>query len=71
MKLILASASPRRRELLGMLGLHIDIFVPDNINVKVSSNCIFGGISNKTSVHKDAPTIYISGTCMFGGVEIK
>lgn len=49
----------------------IDIFVPDNINVKVSSNCIFGGISNKTSVHKDAPTIYISGTCMFGGVEIK
>ena len=48
-----------------------DIFVPDNINVKVSSNCIFGGISNKTSVHKDAPTIYISGTCMFGGVEIK
>ncbi len=29
MKLILASASPRRRELLGMLGLHIDIFVPD------------------------------------------
>ena len=49
----------------------IDIFVPDNINVKVSSNCIFGGISNKTAVHKDAPTIYISGTCMFGGVEIK
>ena len=47
------------------------IFGPDNINVKVSSNCIFGGISNKTSVHKDAPTIYISGTCMFGGVEIK
>lgn len=49
----------------------IDIFVPAGINVKVSSNCIFGGISNKTSVHKDAPTIYISGTCMFGGVEIK
>lgn len=49
----------------------IDIFVPDNINVKVNSNCIFGGISNKTTVQKDAPTIYISGTCMFGGVEIK
>jgi len=29
MKLILASKSPRRRELLSMLGLHIDIFVPD------------------------------------------
>ncbi len=49
----------------------IDILVPDHINVKVSSNCIFGGISNKTAAHKDAPTIYISGTCMFGGVEIK
>ena len=49
----------------------IDILVPDNVNVKVNSNCIFGGISNKTVAHKDAPTIYISGTCMFGGVEIK
>ncbi len=49
----------------------IDILVPANVNVKVSSNCIFGGISNKTAVHKEAPTIYISGTCMFGGVEIK
>ena len=49
----------------------IDIFVPDNVNVKVSSNCIFGGVSNKTATHKDAPTIYVSGTCMFGGVEIK
>ena len=49
----------------------IDILVPGNINVKVSSNCIFGGISNKTAAHKEAPTIYISGTCMFGGVEIK
>ncbi len=29
MKLILASQSPRRRELLSMLGLHIDLFVPD------------------------------------------
>lgn len=49
----------------------VDILVPDNINVKVSSNSIFGGVSNKTAAHKDAPTIYISGTCMFGGVEIK
>ncbi|MEE0970694.1 MAG: LiaF-related protein [Clostridia bacterium] len=49
----------------------VDIFVPDNVNVKVNSNCIFGGFSNKTAVHKDAPTIYITGTCMFGGVDIK
>jgi len=49
----------------------IDLLVPDTVNVKVSSNCIFGGISNKTSAHKDAPTIYVDGTCLFGGVEIK
>lgn len=49
----------------------IDILAPSGVNVKVNSNCIFGGISNKTAVHKDAPTIYISGICMFGGAEIK
>lgn len=49
----------------------IDILVPSNVNVKVSSNSIFGGVSNKTSFVKDAPTIYIGGTCMFGGVDIK
>ena len=49
----------------------IDILVPDNINVKVSSNSIFGGTSNRTGVHKDVPTIYVSGTCVFGGIEIK
>lgn len=49
----------------------VDIFVPDHVNVKVNANCIFGGISNKTAVHKDAPTIYISGICIFGGAEIK
>lgn len=49
----------------------IDIFVPAGVNVKVSSNSIFGGVSNKTAVHKNAPTVYVGGTCMFGGVEIK
>ena len=49
----------------------IDILVPDNVNVKVNSNCIFGGVSNKTSVNKGAFTIYVNGTCMFGGVEIR
>ena len=48
----------------------IDIMVPDHVNVKVSSNCIFGGVSNKTAIHKDAPTIYVNGICIFGGVDI-
>lgn len=49
----------------------VDIFVPDTVNVKVSSDSLFGGVSNKTAAHKDAPTVYVSGTCMFGGIEIK
>lgn len=49
----------------------IDILVPDNINVKVNSNSIFGGVSNKTTAKKDVPTVYISGSCIFGGADIK
>lgn len=49
----------------------IQIFLPDNINVKVCSDSVFGGISNKTKGDPDAPTIYISGGCLFGGVNIK
>ncbi len=49
----------------------VDILVPSGVNVKVRSNSIFGGVSNKTAVYVDAPTIYISGTCIFGGVDIK
>lgn len=49
----------------------IDIFVPDNINIKLNTTSIFGGASNKKPAQKDVPTLYISGTCMFGGVEIK
>lgn len=51
----------------------VDILVPDNVNVKISSNSVFGGIENKAS-HRDipgAPTLYIQGTCLFGGVDIK
>ena len=49
----------------------IDIIVPDTVNVKANTTSIFGGVSNMTSAHKDAPTIYVNGVCMFGGVDIK
>lgn len=49
----------------------VDILVPKGVNVKVRSNSIFGGVSNKTAIYPDAPTIYVSGLSMFGGVEIK
>lgn len=49
----------------------ITILMPETVNVKVSTNSMFGGTSNKTPVREGVPTVYISGTCMFGGVEIK
>lgn len=50
----------------------IDIFIPDNVNIKINSNSMFGGISNKKKANKDAEfTIYVSGTCLFGGVTIQ
>lgn len=50
----------------------VEIFVPDNVNVKVKSTPIFGGVSNKAKYDKDnQTTIYIDAFCMFGGVDIK
>ncbi len=51
----------------------IDIYVPEDINVKVSSTSIFGGISDKRIQKcKDSSiTIYINATCLFGGVDVK
>ncbi|MCI9063593.1 MAG: cell wall-active antibiotics response protein [Clostridia bacterium] len=50
----------------------IEIFVPQDVNVKVKATPIFGGVSNKALQNKDSQkTIYIDAFCMFGGVEIK
>lgn len=49
----------------------VDILVPEGVNVKTSVSSIFGGTTNKTAVHTNGPTVYVSGLCMFGGVEIK
>lgn len=51
----------------------IDILVPNNINVRINSNSIFGGASNKTAHNQieNAVTLYIKADCLFGGVEIK
>ena len=51
----------------------ITILVPDHVNVKINSNSIFGGVSDKKHrlAVQDAVTIYINATCMFGGVDIK
>lgn len=52
----------------------IDIMTPQDVNIKVASTPIFGGVDNKrrnTPVVHEAPTIYVNATCMFGGVDIK
>ncbi len=52
----------------------IDIRVPKNMKVKIKSNSIFGGVSEKRRNIKEtssSQTIYINASCMFGGVEIK
>ena len=51
----------------------IDIFVPENVKVKVKSSSIFGGVSDKKrhSENSEFHTLYINATCLFGGVEIK
>lgn len=51
----------------------IDIWVPDDVNVKVDSNSIFGGVDAKRheNRYENTRTIYINSTCMFGGVDIK
>ena len=51
----------------------IDIIVPANVNVKVNSNSIFGGVNDKkhNNSKENAHTLYVNATCMFGGVEIK
>ena len=51
----------------------IDIFLPDNVNVKVKSSAIFGGVSDKKKRQhiEGAVTVYINADAAFGGVDIK
>lgn len=50
----------------------ITVYVPPTVNVKVETNAVFGGVSNKTVYTKEnTVTLFITGECMFGGVEIK
>jgi predicted membrane protein len=50
----------------------ITILVPANVNVKVQTTSLFGGVTNKASANiYNGITIYVSGSCMFGGVDIK
>lgn len=51
----------------------IEIYVPSDVQIKVKSVPIFGGVSDKSprTVKEGSHTIYINSTSVFGGVEIK
>lgn len=50
----------------------VTIYTPKDINIKVVSLPIFGGVTNKNvNSGNNKTTLYINATCIFGGVEIK
>lgn len=51
----------------------VDIYVPDDVEIKVKSTSVFGGVDNnkKNSGDKKKHIIYVNATCIFGGVDIK
>ena len=51
----------------------IEIYVPENVKIKVKSNSIFGGVNSKVNniLDEKVPTIYINGKVVFGGIEVK
>lgn len=51
----------------------ITIYAPKDVNVKISSTAIFGGVTDerKNKAKDNKYTIYVNATSLFGGVEIK
>ena len=51
----------------------IDIYVPNNVKVKIKSLPFFGNVEDKTKKNNTEKeiTIYVDAICIFGGVEIK
>lgn len=49
----------------------IDIIVPEDVKVVISSASFFGGAENKRKNNDGKHTIYVNCNCVFGGVDIK
>lgn len=51
----------------------VDIFLPQDVNVRVASTAVFGGTDNhiKRPEMPEWPTVYIKATAVFGGIDIK
>ncbi len=49
----------------------IDIVLPENVCVKVSSFSLFGGVDNQVSSREGEVTVYITATAIFGGIDVQ
>ena len=50
----------------------IDVIAPKDVNIKINSTSIFGGVEKKIETNPDAPvTLHINAICIFGGVDVK
>ena len=51
----------------------VEILVPEDVNVKVTSSSIFGGVSDKRKNKKtdSKVTIFIKASSIFGGIDIR
>ncbi len=49
----------------------VKITVPKDVEVKVKSTPIFGGVSNHVRAKDAKKVIYVDAFCLFGGIEIK
>ena len=73
-KLDLRNAKIDKDALINASGIFggVTILVPEDVNVKVKSTSLFGGVDNKIKNNNtNSKTIYINATCLFGGVDIK
>ena len=50
----------------------VDLLVPNDVDIKVNSTPIFGGVSDdrKIKIKNSKPTLYVNAVCVFGGIDI-
>lgn len=49
----------------------IELYVPQGVNVQVTSTAVCGGVSDHTKQETGAHTLYLRATCVFGGIDVK
>lgn len=49
-----------------------DIYVPEGVNVKITSTSFFGGASSEKHINlpDNTSTVYVKAFCLFGGVDV-